>query len=58
MPNVTVTRAVAQQTQGELRHQVDAATGLDAQTYNAFIHRWRQLAHSATHTLQVATMQL
>ena len=30
MPNVTVTRAVAQQTQGELRHQVDAATVHDA----------------------------
>jgi sulfur carrier protein ThiS len=30
VPNVTVTRAVAQQTQGELRHQVDAATVHDA----------------------------
>lgn len=30
MPNVTLTRALAQQTQGELRHQVDAATVHDA----------------------------
>ena len=30
MPNVILTRALAQQTQGELRHQVDAATVHDA----------------------------